>query len=555
MKSNLKLLIQNVQDVYTTTVNTTIFITDLNGNPITNFSKISPFTKLIVQCPRVSLINLLQATIKKYQKFSKPMVIDLEPFSKTLGIKCFLVPIINKKGSVSNYIWAGAFIEEEFREHLEAQFDHVPLSTEWKNAIRLLPIFSNYIVQEKLSELAKMSAICSELSSKQNNNQTLISEKLDDKTLLHNLKKTEELDFIGLALLKETNVKINFFLGECSDRLISKSFDLNQSFFYQPYQSTKLEVLEYVDFEHRLYPFIQADICLNSFFCLPVMVRNEVKAFIFGGYKNIATFKSSFYHSVEFTGNLLGLIMNNEALTSLVDLHLMRLTTLMELSKAMHIINDLSELLFMIVDIAKNIIYGSFSSIILKNNQFEVINTSDNFHGEYFNHYLQEVQSNYFKVNEITPFKTPRIHMKDQIIILECPIRFDNQLQGVLSVGLSQENQLKEAEAYLSSLASISTIILKSFMEKRNIHIDKLQTTKINGDKDLASKPHFELLTNREKEVLTLLVRGMSNKDIAESLFISAHTVKNHVTNIFQKLGVSDRAHMIAMVYKLNHKV
>lgn len=58
-------------------------------------------------------------------------------------------------------------------------------------------------------------------------------------------------------------------------------------------------------------------------------------------------------------------------------------------------------------------------------------------------------------------------------------------------------------------------------------------------------------LTKREKDVLQLLVQGSSNKDMAESMFISEKTVKNHLTSIFRKLGVKDRTQ--AAVYAIKH--
>ena len=48
-------------------------------------------------------------------------------------------------------------------------------------------------------------------------------------------------------------------------------------------------------------------------------------------------------------------------------------------------------------------------------------------------------------------------------------------------------------------------------------------------------------LTNREYEVLILIAEGLNNKDIAERLYISEKTVKNHVSNIFKKLDLNDR--------------
>ncbi len=55
------------------------------------------------------------------------------------------------------------------------------------------------------------------------------------------------------------------------------------------------------------------------------------------------------------------------------------------------------------------------------------------------------------------------------------------------------------------------------------------------------SAPQLKLLSEREKEVLTLVARGMANRAIAKSLFISEKTVKNHLYNIFKKIGVTDR--------------
>jgi len=59
----------------------------------------------------------------------------------------------------------------------------------------------------------------------------------------------------------------------------------------------------------------------------------------------------------------------------------------------------------------------------------------------------------------------------------------------------------------------------------------------------------FHPLSDREMEVLTCVVKGMSNKEIAASLGINHQTVKNHVTSILRKFGVEDRTQ--AVVYAL----
>jgi DNA-binding NarL/FixJ family response regulator len=61
-----------------------------------------------------------------------------------------------------------------------------------------------------------------------------------------------------------------------------------------------------------------------------------------------------------------------------------------------------------------------------------------------------------------------------------------------------------------------------------------------------------DLLTTRQKQLVSLVAEGMSNKEISEQLGLSQHTIKNYLFRIFDKLGVSSRAELI--VYALNQQ-
>jgi DNA-binding NarL/FixJ family response regulator len=78
---------------------------------------------------------------------------------------------------------------------------------------------------------------------------------------------------------------------------------------------------------------------------------------------------------------------------------------------------------------------------------------------------------------------------------------------------------------------------------------ESLLDSKVTGPlldrlKELAAKeqPSDDPLSPREREVLTLIARGLTNREIAQELTISEHTARNHVTNILDKLGLSRRA-------------
>lgn len=60
----------------------------------------------------------------------------------------------------------------------------------------------------------------------------------------------------------------------------------------------------------------------------------------------------------------------------------------------------------------------------------------------------------------------------------------------------------------------------------------------------------IESLTRREYEVLILIGEGLNNREIAERLFISEKTVKNHVSNIFKKIDVNDRVQAAIFTYR-----
>ena len=83
---------------------------------------------------------------------------------------------------------------------------------------------------------------------------------------------------------------------------------------------------------------------------------------------------------------------------------------------------------------------------------------------------------------------------------------------------------------------SITRRLVETFVESR--------TRRVNSETSLS------VLTEREREILALVARGLTNDDIASDLVISPATVKTHVARIMSKLGAHDRAQLVVLAYE-----
>ena len=106
---------------------------------------------------------------------------------------------------------------------------------------------------------------------------------------------------------------------------------------------------------------------------------------------------------------------------------------------------------------------------------------------------------------------------------------------------------LKDSES--SELKKAIDIICKGENYIQPSLIPALNNQLANRDVD---KDKIDLLTSREYEVLIQVANGMSNKEIATNLNISERTVKNHISNIFKKIDVSDRTQAAVFAIKNN---
>ena len=137
------------------------------------------------------------------------------------------------------------------------------------------------------------------------------------------------------------------------------------------------------------------------------------------------------------------------------------------------------------------------------------------------------------------------------------PLKLNHKIVGFITVRTIHANVYQQHHLYI--LKTVGSFVV------RTIALSKMESTpfiQVPGENkvcrwcspeglSLKSAKALGLLTEREKEVLFLLVSGLQNKNIAERLFVSAGTIKTHTLNIYQKMDVANRTSAIVKALAL----
>jgi two-component system, NarL family, nitrate/nitrite response regulator NarL len=156
-----------------------------------------------------------------------------------------------------------------------------------------------------------------------------------------------------------------------------------------------------------------------------------------------------------------------------------------------------------------------------------------------------------------------RMPEKDGLAVLE-EVNFDSLPTRVIVLTAAEDDRDVVRAMRLGARGvvlkqSASDLLLKSIRKVHDgeIWLDNRMTAEVidafKKSAEAGQRREKPLLSDREKEIVQLVAQGFRNREIGEKLFISEQTVKNHLHNIFDKLGVSDRLELA--LYAIHHRL
>jgi two-component system nitrate/nitrite response regulator NarL len=156
-----------------------------------------------------------------------------------------------------------------------------------------------------------------------------------------------------------------------------------------------------------------------------------------------------------------------------------------------------------------------------------------------------------------------RMPDKDGLSVLE-EVNFDSIPTRVIVVTAAEEDRdivraMRLGARGVLLKQSASELLIKSIYKVNagEIWLDNKMTNEVveafKKSSTFGPRRDKPLLSEREREIVQLVAQGYRNREIGEKLFISEQTVKNHLHNIFDKLGVSDRLELA--LYAIHHRL
>jgi DNA-binding CsgD family transcriptional regulator/ligand-binding sensor protein len=549
VRLNVNELLQSVQEAYASLVGLPMVIIDSQQTSLTSISNIDPFSQCLLTSEREEIKQVMRQRWKSYLQLTAPAVIDLT----FQGVKGLVAPVV-VGGQSQALIWAGPFVIQ----NRKAQINETEDGTKQKKFSANTPAHSLSSIRSKLYMMEKMASVCAKLLE----NELLKQEYRKPVRLLQRAVKSNSFPSIPiqtyLRMLQQLHPSIHitayakrmnrqrfviqkFVSQEEKQSWLQPVYTIHHPIIHRLIQEGEPLYLENISAKLKLGDWTDRNE-LKTLFVYPIKQNGIVSGAIFVGSKEKIRFSKEIKEKGYLLVKLMEACLSHEQLVCTKQ-HFLGLKKLNELSASIREKEHSDEILQLAANAALDLMDGEQSVIVLQQyNEQKIIADSQTSHKKSdLSYYLEYVRKHYLHNEPMHACMVPRSIEMGRMMVIECPFYINKHVQGVFAIYVTQHEQIEEREVCLALLTNMMAI-----------HLQKLLPSSEDKSLSVDQAVFSQVLTPRELDVLKYVVEGLSNRDIAEQLYISIHTVKNHITNIFRKLEVKDRSQLIAKVYQLN---
>lgn len=531
---------QEIQNVYSAFTSLQIILTDKDGNQITRLTNHPNLFDLAAD--QENSKNIFGKIARNYTKINHLILYEILP-----KIKVIVCPIYID-GTIEFFIFSGYILENSSKQSVQSYLNRLLnnpqkadllLSTiqecnEVELGNKIKKVIEMAVIIADRCQVQKIQADSNVQKSQQNNFIQLVA---DDHIGIYDLlqrfcDKHAAVDFVGYARkVSSVHFEIKEFLP-LNNQLTGSAFLVGEGLLGKVAATNEGKFWNDVEWDPRIMFFRKKGFFPKSIFCFPIIHNQEITGLFFGGISKSGNFEKEIMFEGNLTSSMITLIETKMYWKEKAVYNHEKKKMLKDILHAIISFKDKKSVQDFLLEMSLDIIFTPFVAVVfLEENKAHIV--SKGLTAEKMKEYKNDIldrQNN-------DPKMEPALQLtKWGDKVLEFPIHYHNNHYGWLCIGLI--NDLDENRISLLKLLANEGGAALHMVSAFN---KKVITDPIN-------------LTERENEVLNLVLEGKNNREIAEILYISGHTVKNHMTNIFQKLNVNDRIEAITKIYQLGYK-
>lgn len=538
-------LLSHVQEAYVSLSKLGLVIVSAKGEYLTSVSGVDPVTEYLFINENIAFRQQINQVVTS-STITNPITYLLLHNGEATGLKIAIVPV-KVDGTIYGYILTSVFVEGNIsKEHLVSIFN----DRKWKEAVKVIKTLTVNETDTLLDTLQKMATVCSAFFVKELETKRFHSLQ---KLLLHmnqeNLSITrlfeelyENIDDVDLLCYVTQNRNEQWILedsiGKNAQRLGHLKLDMIADLLQSALDKGNYQSIENIQFDPRLSFLYAYEVKPKSVYFFPVKTELDSQGAIILISEQKEKISRKNLQTIDVIRGMFTVYQAKRQLKLVGFHHLTKLSRVIDMSKLISDLKSVRELLFLILDMTDHLVKDSFAIVVQRDETYQSLN-GDQLSKDQLEIYIKDVSESLFQGQVETHNRIRNCSFGSMI---ECPVLVNQQVEAALCVKV--ENVTNELEVYLEILSNLLSIGMVKFFEPNKEQIETGQSLHV-------PESIKNLLTKRENEILQWMLKGYNNQEIADVLFISAHTVKNHISNIFQKLNITDRRQLFSTIYQL----